>query len=284
MMRTIVVLMLLPAALSAQQRVDRRWAIDPEASIRITMGAGRVRILGWDRDTVQVTGEIAPGAGTFYGGGRGNASKLGVEPLGDGSGPGATFEVRVPRRARVWVKTVSAGIEVSDLEGEVDLTSVSGAERVSGPLRVVTAETMDGAITVEGAGHGVMRLRTGDGRIAVRAGGGDLTAVSVGGDIDVQSPRLDRARLESVSGTVAFAGNLAPAATLELESHSGDVLVTFEGAVNAEFDLTSVTGIVHNQLSRGAEPLKGKPLQFTVGSGGAQVVIRSFKGTVTVRR
>jgi hypothetical protein len=281
-MRSLVFLCLLPGLLAAQQKVDRRWPLDRDASIRVTVGAGEVRITAWDRDTVRVTGTI-PAAASFYGGGKGQAAKLGVELPADVPTPGSRLEIQVPRQVRLWVKTVSAMVEVTGVEGEVDLISVSGNLGITGAARVVTAETMDGRIRVDGT-SGVVRVRTGAGPVTVTASGGDLTATTVGGGIEVTSPRLDRGRLESVTGPVTFTGNLADGGALELQSHSGDVLLRFQGSINAEFDLTSVSGTIVNQLGSKGSAMKGKPSRFTVGSGGTQVTIRSFKGTVTVAR
>ena len=55
-----IALPLLALALSAvpagaQQRIDRRLAVDPHASIRIFNLAGSTRVTGWDRDSIAVT-------------------------------------------------------------------------------------------------------------------------------------------------------------------------------------------------------------------------------------
>jgi hypothetical protein len=71
-------LLLAAAPLSAQQKIDRRIAIAPDASIRITNMAGMIRVTGWDVDSIAVVGSIPAGA-NFYFGGRGQASKMGVE-------------------------------------------------------------------------------------------------------------------------------------------------------------------------------------------------------------
>ncbi len=276
---------LLPLPLAAQQKLDHGYQVDADAAIRIQVTAGRVRVTGWDRDSIAVSGQITAGGGTYYGGGRGRAAKLGVESRdASGTGPGAMLEVRLPRRARVWIKTVTATIEVVDAAGELDLISVAGAITVTGAPKVVSAETIDGVLLVEGTELGVARLRSGGGNIVVRTGGGDITAASVGGEVDVTAERLDRARLESVTGAVRFNGGVAPSASLETESHGGDVTLRFTGPIDAEFTLASVAGPVYNRLSKGGETAKGKPLVFVVGNGTARISARSFKGIVTVTR
>jgi hypothetical protein len=278
----LLALLCTPGLLAAQERVDRRFAVDPDASIRITVPVGTVRVIGWDRDTVWTTGDIPRGGGRWYSAGGGRAAKLGVDRQDNDVGPGATLEVRVPAGARIWVKTVSASIEVDAVRGEMDLLSVTGAITVRGSPQVVTAESLDGAITAEGGS--VLRLRTGGGPIVVRASGGDITAVSVGGAVDVSADRLVRGRLESVTGAVTFTGNLGSGGRLDAETHGADVLLRLAGPVHAEFLLASVGGTVVNRLDGKPVVTKGKAASFTVGTGGAQVTARTFKGTVTLSR
>jgi hypothetical protein len=284
-MRLALLPLLLPAALSAQQKISSGFQLDADGSLRIQVSAGTVRIIGWDRDSVSVTGTIAPGGGTYYGGGRGRAGKMGIEARDlSGTGPGADVEVRVPTRARLWVKTVSASVNFEGVEGEVDCISVGGSLRIDGKPKVLSAETMDGIVTVEGA-SGVMRIRTGGGNISVRGPGGDITATSVGGSIEVTTDRLERGRLESVTGTVRFTGNVVQGGALEAETHSADVTLRFLGGLDAEVTMASVAGQAFNRLTeKGSAQPKGKTAVFVSGEGGAQVSARSFKGTVTISR
>ena len=95
-----LVTLLRPALAQAQQTVSRTFQLDIDGSLRITVPAGSVHIVAWDRDSVSITGSIAPGGGSFYAGGRGRGGKMAVDN-GDmsGAGPGADLEIRVPARA-----------------------------------------------------------------------------------------------------------------------------------------------------------------------------------------
>lgn len=284
-MRFLALALLLPALLQAQQKVSSRFQLDADGSLRIQVPAGTVRIIAWERDSVSVTGTIAPGGGTFYGGGRGRGGKLGIESRDPaGTGPGADLEIRVPSRARLWVKTTAASLAIEGALGEIDCISVVGPIRIDGQPRVLSAESMDGAVTIEGAG-GVVRVRTGGGNVSVRGPGGDITVSSVGGTVDVAADRLERGRLESVTGAVQFTGNIVPGSALEAESHSGNVTLRFLGGLDAEVTMVSVTGLAFNKLvPKGSAQPKGKTAVFVAGEGGAQVSARSFKGNVTISR
>lgn len=286
-MRFAVIAALVHSALAgpaeAQQQVRRGWRVDADASIRIQVGPGRLRITGWDRDSIDVIGSIPPGGGSFYGGAGGKGAKLGVESR-DPTAPGATLEVSVPHGARVWAKTVSAAVEVSGVDGEIDLISVSGPITVSGSPRVLTVEAIDGSVRTDG-GHGVQRIRTGGGQVTIKAPSGDISVTTVGGGIEATVDRLDRGRLETVTGPVTLMGNVAPGGALETETHSADITLRLVGPVDAEFELATVGGVVHNKLVPKGSPQKGgKPVSFMLGSGGARISARSFKGAIIVTR
>ena len=287
-MRPVVLLAALLAAtpLPAQEKIDRRIAIASDASIRIWNLAGITRIIGWDRDSIAVTGTVPTGA--FYMGGSGRGAKLGVErPEGSKGDPPASLEIRVPRNARLWVKSASASVEASGLTGELECSSVDGSVRVEGSLRLVVAESMEGNLSVYGP-MSVVRLKGGGGTITLRGARGDVLATTVGGAILATDAALTRAHLETVSGPVAYDGTVAPRGTLEVTTHSGDVTLRLPTEISAEFELPSFDGAILYGLSgkgKGkGEPAQqvGKPMSFTTGGGDARVTVRSFKGEIRV--
>lgn len=284
--------LLLVAPLAAQQKIDRRIAIAPDASIRIHNLVGSIRIIGWDRDSIAVTGSVPPGAGSFYMGGAGRGAKLGIERQDElREGQPATLEVRVPRNARLWVKSASATVEASGLTGEIECASVDGSIRVEGSLRLVIAESMEGNINVAGA-MTVARLKGGGGTITLRGARGDVLATTVGGAIVVTDGAITRGHLETVSGTIAYDGTVSPRGTLDVATHSGDVTLRLPPDISAEFDLGSFDGSILYGLSgkgegkgKGEEapkPFRGKPISFTTGAGEARVIVRSFKGEIRI--
>lgn len=284
--RLVVSLLLVAAPLMAQQKIDRGIAIAPDASIRITNMAGLTRIIGWDADSIAVTGTVAAGAGFFFGG-RGQFSKMGVERRDETlAEPGSTLEVRVPRGARVSVKSGTANIEVTGIRGELELTSVSGSVRVEGSLKLLIAESMEGNLIASGP-MDLVRLKGGAGTITIRGARGDILATTVGGAIVVMDGAVVRAHLETVSGTIAYDGSVDPHGTLESVTHSGDVTLRLPPDISAEFDLESFDGAIVLGLggkggSERDKPPKGKPVSFVTGTGGSHVMVRSFKGEIRI--
>lgn len=273
---------------SGQTRVEERRWVPPDASIRIHNLVGSTRVIGWDRDTIAVSGTLAPGSGRLYlAAGRAGA-KLGVElPANENQAGPSHLEIRVPARARVWVKSASAEIEVSDVTGSLDLNSVSGRIRARGKPRDIIVESMDGTVEIAAAAPWV-RVKTASGSVTLRGGTGDLVASTVSGTIRVEGGPFQRGRFESVVGDIHFEGRLDPAGSFHFESHSGEIELRLAEAVAAEFEVTSFDGEIENGLSRATprpgRDLRSKELSFSLGSGGAYVTVRNFKGRVVLGR
>lgn len=277
-------LLVLTAGLTAQERIERTIPVAGDASIRITNLAGTIRVRGWNRDSISVTATIPPGGGSFFLGGRDRIAKLGVYTAGDTLGaPGSSLDVRVPRRAKVWVKSISAPVEVSEFVGELDFLSGSGSLRVEGtPLRGITAESLEGDIVVIGSA-GYTRIRSGTGRVTLTHARNDVSVITVEGAVVLEDANLAHAHLETVSGPVTCEGKVEAAGTLDVQTHSGDVDLSLPSDFRAEFSLQSLAGTVASAIGpKTALPPKGRPLQFQVGGGGSQITVRSFKGRIRV--
>src|SRR5678809_557900 len=130
----------------------------------------------------------------------------------------------------------------------------------------------------------VARLKGGAGTVTIRGARGDVTATTVGGAIVAMDGAVVRAHLETVSGTIAYDGSVDPRGTLEAVTHSGDVTLRLPPDIAAEFELESFDGSIAVGLDgKGSEkPLKGKPVNFVTGDGGARVIVRSFKGEIRI--
>jgi hypothetical protein len=271
-----------PAA--AQQRVERRMAAEPRVSVRLHNLTGSTTVIGWDRDTVALTGTIPAGADFFFGG-TPRGMKGGIEAPMDADTLPAHVELRVPRDARVWIKSAGADITVRGVTGGLDLYAVSGRITVQGAAEELNAESMDGAVTVDAARW--TRVKTASGAIEAR-GGEDVGITTVTGRVSYAGEGFRRARLESVSGDLRYAGTPPRGARLEAESHSGRVVLELPAAPSATFSITVFSGGVKNAFgSRSLRPgpdLRGRTLDFSVGDGAADIVIRSFKGDVELVR
>ena len=277
------------SALRAQRVVDVRRAVTATASVRISGAFAELRIRGWSKDSVAITGTI-PNDARFDGGfvtsttGPSSGAKYYLETA---SGvPSGKLELRVPVGARVWAKSGSAAIDVEGVSGGLDLNIIGGSVRVSGNPHELTVESMDGTVVVDGSPTWT-RLKTASGDIALNGGSDDAGLTTVSGTIRVISGRFERARIESVTGAVDFGGDVARGGSLDIDTHSGAVDLRMSPKTGADFDIVAVAGTIENTLTKrpavaGREG-RGQEIGFTTGGGGARVYVRTFKGSIRIQ-
>lgn len=277
---------LTSSSAGAQTKVSRGLPLDATGAVRIYNLVGSVRVTGWNRDSVSVRGSLGKGDELHMGGARAGI-KMFVES-GDERNPApANIEVMLPLRARVWVKTATASIDVSGVTGSLDLYVVGGEIHVKGNPSDINAEAIDGSITVIGS-PSWMRAKSASGNVSFDGSSSDVAISTVSGKIDVDGSGFEKAKFESVTGSIRFAGSFERGGLVSFDSHSGSIEIGIPAGSPADFDIISVAGPIANKLtSKRPAPGRygrGAELLTESGSGDVRVVVRSFKGPVTLLR
>ena len=268
----------------AQTKLNRGMQLDATGAVRIYNNVGSVKVTGWNRDSVSVRGTLGKG-NTLHMGGRGAGMKMFIEGIDDRNPAPADIEVMVPARAKVWVKTATARIDVTGVLGSLDLYVVGGDIRVTGNPADVNAEAIDGSITIVGSPAWV-RAKSASGDVSLDGSSSDVTVTTVSGKIDVDGTRFERAKFETVTGSIRFAGSFTRGGLANFDSHSGSVEIGIPAGSPADFEIASIAGSITNKLTP-SRPVPGKygrgaELVTASGSGGSRVVVRSFKGPVVL--
>lgn len=281
---------LMPTASArTQQQVQLGASTTATVSIRLFAAVGDIHVVGWERDSVDVSGVVQAGSHVAMAGGsfgeKVRGMKMFVEAAPGQSGREGKLLLRVPRGARLWLKTGSADLDVTGIVGGLDLNVVGGSITVHGNPKEVRAESMDGSVTIDGAPDW-LRAKTATGDITLH-GGQDVGVSTISGTIRTSGGEVERAKLESTTGAIYFSSAVGRAASVELESHSGPIDVVFMGRGNVDIDVATITGVITNSFTntrpaQGDEG-RGMTLLTSSGTGGPKVVVRTFKGTVQVR-
>jgi hypothetical protein len=280
-------LLAAPCSLVAQQKVDFRRSASPTVSVRLGGAFTTIRIIGWDRDSVDLTGSLSANSkmdgGAMAGPGPTTGMKFWIDAPDQASAKNNRLELRVPRNARVWIKSGSADIDASDVTGGLDLNIVGGSVKVSGKPRELIVESMDGKVTCVGAPE-YAKLKTATGDITLQGGGEDITLTTVSGTINASDGTIQRGRFESVTGVINFGANLARGGEARFDTHSGNVELRFDRSAGVEVDAASVTGSIENLYSktRAVAGREGRGMELGVpgAAGGPHVTVRTFKGNV----
>jgi DUF4097 and DUF4098 domain-containing protein YvlB len=253
----------------------------PTAAFKIMVPTGKLRITAWDRDSVLVRGRVPPSQG-FYFHGDSAGVKLGVDHEATTDTDQPTLVLYIPRRSRVSVKTVSAAVEGTGVSGW--FYSVSGSIHLSGAATSIEVESINGNLDLDVATPW-LRARTGDGHLLLRGAPEDVDAATIGGTLDIAATSIVRAQFGSVSGDIHYVGSPVAGAILEFSDHSGAVDLMLPQAASGVFTLSSIVGRIENQFTQ-ARPIAATPqsVRLSLGRGESQIAVRTFKGTIRIRR
>jgi DUF4097 and DUF4098 domain-containing protein YvlB len=204
------------------------------------------------------------------------------------------YTIALPDSANVVIRTMSGDLRLTNVRGDLRAESVSGDIVASAVGRVRALRTVSGDLQLTDAEGQDVTAGTVSGDLTVRdLKAQSMTVESVSGNLRLTDVELDRANLRSVSGDLEYRGRLARGGRYDLQSHSGDILVspsggngfdleagTFSGDVRSDFEFRT-TRDDDGARGRGG---RGRSIRGTVGDAGAILTLRSFSGDVTVTR
>jgi DUF4097 and DUF4098 domain-containing protein YvlB len=274
----------------AGEAVDLTRSVDASAQIEIENISGSVTVKGWNQAQVKVTGTLGDDVEELKVSGDENHLQIEVE-VPDSHGFGkrdveSHLEVWVPEGCRLHVETISARIEVSDVNGTAALESVSGGVDLTGQPQQVDVETVSGSIEIEGS-QTEISAESVSGSVTLSGVVRSVEVETVSGRIEVVAGEIDAADFESVSGSITFSGSLTSNAELDIEAHSGSVDLALPVGTAASFEVSTFSGGIRNgfsdrQAERTSRYTPGRYLEFSTGSGGAEISIETFSGSVNL--
>ena len=257
----------------AQQTVDERRQIFPDASIKISNVAGKVTVVGTSAAELHVTGTMDSNLKLEITGKNNQISVEVVYPKSSSS-EGAFIEVQVPNGSNVLVSTISADIDMRDLKQPCKATSVSGDINIIEGIERAATNTVSGDIEIRSKVSS-LQMETVSGNITVHDASERISSSSVSGDMTIAAGSVVQIAVNSVSGNITLNvnGSLAAAGRIEAQSHSGDVHLTLPSGTDAEVQVQRMSGSrIRNDFGKrnGAK------------QGGALVRVGSFSGNIIV--
>ncbi|MBD9534843.1 DUF4097 family beta strand repeat protein [Stenotrophomonas sp. STM01] len=281
-------LLLAPiASVFAQSTVNQRLPLSSGGRVELGNVAGSVTVRGWDRNEVQLTGTLGDGQRLDVENSANRVQFKVVYPQNSRNTRGAVLELRVPRSAQLQASTVSASIDV----GQVDLrrlqaTSVSGSITAEGQAGETDLNTVSGAIRSQ-LRTPRLDLQTVSGQINVAgSSGGEVSANSVSGAIDLNLSAVQRLTAETVSGSLGVrSAGLAPGGRINLQTVSGGVSLTLPARTSAQLKANSFSGSIQSDVGTVERPQygPGRSLETRLGGGDGDISISSHSGSVRVK-
>jgi DUF4097 and DUF4098 domain-containing protein YvlB len=268
--------------------IDKRAPADPAGQVEISNTSGTVVVSGWDRNEVEVTGELGDDGERleFVTSGKLTRIKV-VRPKRSHHGDDSELRVRIPSGSSLSVNTVSADIEVGGVRGAQRLQSVSADITTEAMAEDVECKTVSGDIIVGGQNKpSLITITTVSGDAEVDNVAGEVNGNTVSGNFTFGLGETTRSRLRSTSGDLAIKGRLSSEARLDVESISGDVRLDLVGKPQGTFDISSFNGEIRNcfgpKPQRTDEYAPGRELRFREGTGNARIRIKTLNGDISV--
>jgi DUF4097 and DUF4098 domain-containing protein YvlB len=275
-----------PAWLAAQATVDQKRPAAPDGAVSIENMAGSVKVTGWDRAEVQVKGTVGEG-GELTLQGSDKRTHIEIEADHNPMGVKSDLEVFVPAGSSLDIEGFQATISVTGVTGSVTAETVNGSITQAGAAKHVELQSVNGDVEVTKAA-GRIQAEAVNGTVTIRDASGELEASTVHGKLQVLGGSYERAEIESVAGAVRFEAAVSARAALSIDTVSGPVELLLPASVAAEFQVSSFSGRITNELGPAAEkPSKWTPqteLRFTTGSGGARITVETLSGAIGIRK
>ena len=174
--------------------------------------------------------------------------------------------LKLPRSVDLSVTTISGGIKVGDVDGQVHVNSISGP---------VNIHDVGGKLLVNSV----------SGNLEVRNLGADARVTSISGNLDLGQVNglLD---VSSVSGSVnVTVVSLSPQG-IHINSVTGSIEIGFKSEVNADFKAVGISGQVNLDLpgvTRDSESQLPN-VRARIGAGGTPITITSVTGSIRLIR
>ena len=210
------------------------------------------------------------------------------------------WNIRVPSRYNVDVKTSGGSIDLADIGGTVEartsgggiktgrlsgdatLKTSGGSIRVGGATSNLIAHTSGGSIEI-GNTTGPVEAKTSGGSITLARVGGKVLARTSGGGIRVEDA-MGSVDASTSGGSITARLSRQPQGDSRLATSGGSVTVNIASGVNLELDARSSGGGVNADLPITVQGTQeDDAVRGRIGSGGPKLVLRSSGGGIRVR-
>lgn len=305
--KTIAVLAAFQAlSLSAlAQDVNRSVDAPPSGHVVIELVVGDVTVRGWDRTTIQISGELGDGAETLEVDQQGDETTIRIvennEEGAETGGEETELFVSVPRASSLFVEGTNADLLIAGVEGEMSLETVSGDIEAEVFGAAFAAHTVGGDVNVASRGASVeATLISVAGEIEAGGPFSSITASTVSGDIELDVLDSTSMNLTTTNGEIEVHATFDGAAELNAETTNGDVELrvgdeddlnvdvgTFSGRIRTCFDRPVADADVDGQGEVGGgrggrRGQRGGDLVIEAESDSPRVRVRTLNGDIEI--
>ncbi|KID59021.1 hypothetical protein JF50_00750 [Pseudoalteromonas luteoviolacea] len=305
-------LAMFPLATLAGEKIDKEIDIPLDGKVYIENQRGHVEIKTWDKPAFKVVGELDEEAKGYQLENKGSKTKFIVKMPSSSRNwgrqqDGSELTIFMPKQSELEFKGVQVDVEAAELAAGAYIKTVNGdikAAQIKGKVRLETvngdidSKGLDGRIryeTVNGDiedidSKGKVRFNAVNGSVESKTQATEVRLENVNGEVDFEIAQLQELRLNTVNGEIEVkVAKLLTNARVNLESVSGDAELYFPADISAKFDIDAhAGGKISNELSNDkvhkAKYGPSRELEFTIGSGDADIEIDTVSGRIELKK
>jgi DUF4097 and DUF4098 domain-containing protein YvlB len=268
-------------SLLAQGTLDTTITVRGTPRLVVANQNGEVVVRAWGRNQIRIEAESERARIEVDE----SAGRVSVRSVSRRGNPEVSYSISVPGGTAIEVSGISTDVTLSDVCGEVNINNVSGDITVVCSERLASIQSVSGDIELRDI-RGDLDVSATSGDVTVRGVRGSVSAHAVSGDMELSDIEGSDVTAESVSGDVDYDGVIRDNGRYRFQSHSGDVTVRMQGAVNATFTVSTYSGEFEPNFEVRLEPgtRLSREWQFRLGTGSARVRLESFSGSIQLQR
>jgi hypothetical protein len=274
---TVVTLLLatyLSSAAFAQTRKNYTFTVGPHANISVDTQVGGISVRPGASDQVLVTAILKSDNVEVDQQQMGNRIEIASHwlPGADDKTGQVDYELQIPPDATLNLRSPLGALSAERLQGDV------------------TMEGADAVVNVRSIDNGHVHVRTMRGPITVTdVSNGHIELSSISGDIHLKSVSGPLVQASSGSGKIFYDGDFGSGGEYKFTTHKGDIEALVPADVSADFRAHSVLGRVHHDFPLQARHTRfsteaGRSFFGTTGKAASEVELRSFSGRIRLKR
>ena len=254
----------IAAAFSLGSSADTTVTVPRGMELQVANFAGEVTVRTWEKSAVRIQTESEANDKVYV------KLKDGTLLIKAYSKRAAQHTVDIVITAPSWMNLVVSGVHT-----DVDISGTKGRVRV---------DTVHGDIVVVG-GRGKIELNAINEDIHLTDASGTVLSETVNGDLTLQRIASDSVLVSTVNGEIFYEGTIRDRGVYQFASHNGDIAIALPKTASATVNVSTFSGEFASDFPvMLSETRPGRRFCFTIGKGGAQVLLESFQGTIHIFR
>jgi DUF4097 and DUF4098 domain-containing protein YvlB len=275
-----VLLALAFAATVLAPQVDTTFPVQRGQRLELSTHSGDMIVHTWSRSAVRVQASAD------------HRFRLQVDQAGSivsihssgGHGPeDVTYDLTIPTWMGVRLSGVTSTMRVEGVQSTISAETVEGDVTVVGGTGLVSLRSVQGDVSLSGA-SGKIDLNSVNSDVTVRGASGQLQAETVNGDVNLAGIQSDDVEANTVNGEISYEGTIRASGRYRLATHDGDLVVAIPEGTGALISISSFQGDFESAFPVTITERHGRRFEFTLGNGSAHLDLESFSGTIRLVR